>query len=485
MEAFEAFFVGIAALAGILVGFFLRGMDARVMITQLEQRNREIADALAKARSDAERNTGDAPARAAAESVAAEREKVIGQMSQEQERLRAEVQAKATRVTELEADVRSEREKKAGSYASDNQGELFNLLSPLRDQLNEFKEKVEKAQSDSNSGVTKLESLIGELGGLNQQLASEARNLSTALRGSTKAQGDFGEFILRELLEKAGLREGEQFSVQQSFRDAAGEDGREPGAKQTDVIVHLPGGRHLVIDANVPLSAHLSAINGETEDDRATAAREHLETVRGHVSRVAQANYHGLPGIQAPDFVVMFVPAEPALLSALKGDAELWSHAYAKGVLLAGPTTLLYVVRIVSMLWRQEDHNQLVKELTDHGSALSAKFAEFVTDMDGLGASLHDVSARYAEAKKKLSDGRENLVGGFEALKDLSEGAKLAKTQLKPFHWDPSAEDRTLSSESKGNEQQSERSKPPAESNGHDHKRAQELELTEELSSVS
>src|SRR5580692_5611687 len=209
----DAFLVGIAALAGILVGFWLRGIDARAEIGSLDQRNRDITDALARSRGELEKAAGDTSARAGFESLAGEREKTIGQMAVEQERLRADLQFKteaekthAARIGELEADLRNERERTSGSLAvldnakqalasqfeslvsevmakksislsGDNQGELFNLLSPLREQLNEFREKVEKAQVDSNTGVTKLESLIGTLGGLNQQLAQEARNL--------------------------------------------------------------------------------------------------------------------------------------------------------------------------------------------------------------------------------------------------------------------------------------------------------------------
>jgi DNA recombination protein RmuC len=521
MEAFEAFFVGIAALAGILIGFFLRGMDARATIIQLEQRNREVTEALNKSRSDADRNINDATARAAFESLAGEREKVIGQMTAEQERLRAEVQAKAdaehaqaTRVSELEADLRNEREKTQGSMAllenakqtlasqfeglvaevmakkssslsSENQGELFSLLTPLRDQLNEFREKVEKAQFDSNSGVTKLESLIGTLGGLNQQLAQEARNLSSALRGSAKAQGDWGEIILRDLLEKAGLREGDQFSLQQSFRDASSQDGSD--AKQTDVIVHLPGGRHLVIDSKVPLNAYLDSVNADLEEDRSAAAREHLKVVRNHIASVAQANYHGLPGIQTPDFVMMFVPIEPALLDALKGDSDIWTDAYEKGVLLAGPTTLLYVIRIVSILWRQEDHNRVVKELTDHGATLYSRFAEFVNDMDGLGESLHNASARYDDAKKKLSDGRDNLVSKFEEFKQLSERPKLAQSaEPISFKWTaPATEDRRLEFDAEDHGERLNIVEVNAETNGYHHERAQELELEEAPYSAS
>jgi DNA recombination protein RmuC len=520
----DAFFVGVAALAGILVGFWLRGIDARAATISLEQRNRDIADALAKSRADAERNVADTSARAAFESLSAEREKIIGQMATEQERLRADLNAKAdsertqtARVSELEADLRNERqktseslvlletarqslasqfeglaaeamEKRSQAVSGDGQGELFNLLTPLREQLSEFREKVEKAQLDSTSGVNRLETLIGALGGLNQQLAQEARNLSTALRGSAKAQGNWGEFVLRDLLEKAGLREGEQFTFQQSFSDAVFEDGQNRGAKQTDIIIHLPGGRHLVIDSKVSLNAFADSINAELEDDRKAAAGEHLRTLRSHAGNIAKANYHGLPGIQTPDFVMMFVPIEPAYLVALQSDPELWVDAYAKGVLLTGPTTLLYVIRIVSILWRQEDQNRAVREVTDYGSALYTKFAAFVSDMDSLGESLRNATARYDDAKNKLSDGKDSLTRQFEDFKQLGAQPRLAPSaETIPFKWlaAPVNDDAGLSFAAEDESERLELETGKAETNGYHHRQAEDLQIEEAIYPMS
>jgi DNA recombination protein RmuC len=519
----DAFLVGIAALAGILVGFWLRGIDARAEIALLDQRNRDMSEALGRTRTELEKSAPDSTARAAFESLASEREKIIGQMTIEHERLRTEVQAKAeaeraqaTRVSELEAHLRNEREKnpeslaflenarrtlasqlegvvaeviakKSGSLSGDNQGELLSLISPLREQLNEFREKIEKVQLDSNSGVTKLEALIGALGGLNQQLAQEARNLSTALRGSSRAQGDWGEFILRDLLEKAGLREGEQYSFQQSFEDLKSENADRRGSQRTEVVVHLPAGRHLLIDAKVPLGSYIDSVNAEAEEDRVAATREHLKSLRGHVARVANASYHGLPGIKTPDFVVLFVPVEPALLAALQGDSDLWSDAYEKGVLLAGPTTLLYVIRIVNILWRQEDQNRVVKELTDHGATLYSKFSAFVSDIDGLGESLRNASARYDDARKKLTDGRDNLAGKFEEFRQLSAQTEQARPPRPiPYNWvsAPASESGRLSFESEEGEM-FELAAEAAATNGYHHERAQELELEEAPYSAS
>jgi DNA recombination protein RmuC len=296
----------------------------------------------------------------------------------------------------------------------------------LREQIKDFREKVEKAQTESSNGVTKLETLIGTLGGLNQQLTEEARNLTTALRGSSKAQGDWGEFILRDLLEKAGLREGEQYSFQERFSiDESEEDGKRKSAI-TDVIVNLPGGRHLVIDSKVSLNAYTDSVNAETDEARKAAVKRHLDSVRGHVDELAARRYHKLGTLETPDFVAMFIPVEPAFLVALHEDEGLWRYAYEKEVLLVGPTTLLFVIRIVDNLWQQELQARGVRDVMSRGAELYDKFVGFVNDLEAIGKSLHNADASYSSAMKKLSEGRGNLIRQVEMLKGL--GVRTSKS---------------------------------------------------------
>jgi DNA recombination protein RmuC len=310
-------------------------------------------------------------------------------------------------------------EKKSKTFAEASQKDLGNLLAPLQTQIREFREKVEQAQSDSRDGVTKLETLVGALNGLNQQLSEEARNLTTALRGSAKAQGDWGEFILRDLLDKAGLREGEQYTFQQSFASGDAESGDRARSVRTDVVLYLPGGRNLVIDSKVSLNAYTDCVNATSDDDRRSALKLHLASVRGHITSLAKAGYHRLPELEAPDFVVMFVPVEPAFLMALQADGELWADAYKQGILLVGPTTLLYVIRIINVLWQQERQARNVRDVMDRGTELYEKFVGFVTDMEVLGDSLRKSDQHYTNAMKKLADGRGNLIRQVEMLKKL------------------------------------------------------------------
>ena len=444
-----------AALAGIVLGFWLKGTSEKAEKAQLENRCAEQGRDLAAVRADLVKAQTDAAARAGFEALAAERNRTIEQLNAEQEKLRSAMQGNAqterdlsARVKELEAELRNERqnmaeklallesakktladqfqalaadilEKKSQSFSEGSQKEIGTLLDPLKAQIKEFREKVEQAQSDSKTGVTKLETLIGALNGLNQQLSEDARNLTTALRGSAKVQGDWGEFILRDLLEKAGLREGEQYSFQQSFTGLEGEDGGRTRTARTDVLLFLPGGRNLVIDSKVSLTAYTDYVSAATDAARALAMKQHLGSVRGHVAGLSKAGYHHLPNLETPDFVVMFVPVEPAFLMALQNDAALWADAYQQGILLVGPTTLLYIIRIVNVLWQQETQARNVKEVMDRGAKLYEKFAGFVSDMEEIGKCLRNATDCYQDAHRKLSVGDGNLIRQVEMLRQL------------------------------------------------------------------
>lgn len=458
----QALIAAIAIVAGILLGFWIRSNSAKSERAMLDQRNREAAASLDATSRQLAQIQAESAARAGFESLAAEREKRLGQLAADCDGLRDQLRAltnierdQAARIKGLQSDLDNERknlgeklallesakqtlanqfealaaeilEKKSKTFSEGSQREIGTLLNPLRTQIDEFRKKVEEAQSDSKTGVTRLETLVGALNGLNKQLSEEARNLTTALRGSSKTQGDWGEFILRDLLDKAGLREGEQYSFQQTFTGIEGENGERARSVRTDVILSLPGGRSLVIDSKVSLTAYTDCVGADCDEARKAALKLHLASVRGHVANLAKAGYHRLPGVEAPDFVVLFVPVEPAFLLALQNDPALWSDAYRQGILLVGPTTLLYVIRIVNVLWQQELQARSVQDVMNRGTELYEKFVGFVTDMEAIGDSLRRADSNYDKAMKKLVEGRGNLVRQVEMLKQL--GIRTAKS---------------------------------------------------------
>ena len=465
----------VAALAGIFLGFTLRNKSAVEEKSRIDATSRQLQEDLFATREALQRSQAECSARAAFEPLAAERLTQMEQLRAELQRLtdrhateietlRKDLREKTdsesektatisrleTRISESERNLQEKLdllekskqalanhfealagkilEEKTKSFSEGSKEQLGNLLQPLREQIGDFRRKVEEAQSDSKTGVTKLETLIGSLSTLNQQLSEEARNLSTALRGSNKAQGDWGEFILRDLLEKAGLREGEGYSFQQSFPSIE-VDGEKIKSPRTDVIVSMPGGRHLVIDSKVSLNAWTDAVNAESDGDRQSALSEHIRSVRRHISTLSRAGYHDLPGIESPDFVILFIPIEPAFLAALQGDAQLWSDAYREGILLVGPPTLLYVIRIVSVLWQQELQARSVQDVMERGAELYDKFVNFVSDLETVGKNLRSADQSYSDAMKKLSEGRGNLVRQVEMLKGLGVRTKKSLPQ--------------------------------------------------------
>jgi len=440
----------VAAFIGVAVGFWLRSASAKAEKAQLAQRNLELSAELA---SERERLRVESQARAETDRTQAA---TIGRLDAE---LKAERQSLAEKVAllegakenlahQFEALAGKILDEKSKTFSEGNQKELGTLLNPLRDQIKEFREKVEKAQSDSNIGVTKLETLIGSLGNLNQQLTAEAHNLTTALRGSSKAQGDWGELIVRNLLEKAGLREGEQFRVQETF-DTAGNGDERQRKSRPDVIVNLPGNRHLIIDSKVSLNAYTDSVNAAADPERDAALKRHLASVRGHIDELAQRRYHKLGALETPDFVVMFIPIEPAFLTALHEDEGLWRYAYEKEVLLVGPTTLLFI-RIVDNLWQQELQARSVRDVMNRGAELYDKFVNFVADLEAVGKSLRSADQSYVNAMKKLSEGRGNLIRQVEMLRELGvrTGKSLPRNLL-----DASGADETRSELPSGSEE--------------------------------
>jgi DNA recombination protein RmuC len=443
----------VAAFIGILVGFWLRSTSAKPEKAQLEQRNLELSNELGIVRRELAQVQAESAARAGFESLATEREGSIRRLAVERDDLQKALEARAmveqghtSTISRLESDLKNERagsseklrlltearteltsqfevlagkilEDKSAKFTEQNKTNLDQLLNPLRIQINDFRGKVEEAQKDSLAGRVELRGKLESLERLNQQLTAEAHNLTTALRGSSKAQGDWGEFILRDLLEQAGLREGEQYRFQESFAGVVDEDGARGKASRTDVIINLPGGRHLVVDSKVSLNAYTDYCNAVAEEVRKSSLKQHLISVRAHLDGLSKRSYHKLAGLDSPDFVVMFIPIEPAFLLAMQEGSDLWREAYERNVLLVGPTTLLFVIRIVDNLWQQEQQARSVADIVDRGTKLYEKFVNFVADLSKVGESLRVADASYQSAMSKLSTGSGNLVRQTEMLK--------------------------------------------------------------------
>jgi DNA recombination protein RmuC len=442
----------VALLLGVLVGLAL-GLAGGIWFATGKAKTQQLQREVERHRAESEANAALGGRLATQTTLAAERLNTVTSLREELDELRRQLQSKAQseqrqaeEISQLRTTVEKEREssheklelltkaraelssqfealagkildEKSSKFTEQNKVNLDQLLNPLRTQITEFRGKVEEAQKDSLAGRVELRSKLESLEKLNQQLSTEAHNLTTALRGSSKTQGDWGEFILRDLLEKAGLREGEQYRFQETFGAAIDEDGARGKASRTDVILNLPGGRHLVVDSKVSLNAYTDYANAVTEDLRKTALKQHLISVRAHLDGLSKRSYHKLAGLESPDFVVMFIPIEPAFLLAMQEAGDLWREAYERNVLLVGPTTLLFVIRIVDNLWQQEQQARSVADIVDRGTKLYEKFVNFVEDLTKVGDSLRNADQSYQKAMNKLSSGSGNLVGQAEKLK--------------------------------------------------------------------
>ncbi len=322
----------------------------------------------------------------------------------------------------LAADIFREKSQR---FKEENEASLGSLLNPLKERLGDFQQRVEALRDDGIKGREELRQQIGDLKELNQQLSSDASNLARALKGSSKTQGDWGEFVLEQMLENSGLRKDHEYRVQTSMTGAEG------GRARPDVILNLPGGRHLVIDAKVSLvdySAYCdchSEGQGTDEGARTASLARHVGSVRGHIKELSARNYQSLYELQSMDFVVMFVPIEPAFMLAIARDGALWQEAWDKNVLLVSPSTLLFVIRTVAHLWRQEQQRSNVQEIVKRGGELYDKLAAFAKDLTEVGAKLGDAQKAYDGAYSKLARGKGNAIRQVEMLRAL--GVKPTK----------------------------------------------------------
>ena len=309
---------------------------------------------------------------------------------------------------------------KTRRFTEQNALSLDALLKPLQTKLTEFKEQVSTSYANESRERFALKSEIERLSALNVKMSDETRSLTQALKGDSKVQGNWGELVLESILESSGLRKGEEYLVQDSHTQVDG------SRLQPDIVVRLPEGRHLVVDSKVSITAYARHAESVDADTAQIELNAHIQSLRQHIQGLSSKNYSSLYGVGSVDFVLMFIPIEPAFLLALKSAPNLYQEALAKNIVLVCPSTLMATLRTVAHLWRQDHQNKNALEIARQCGALYDKFVGFIDDMEKLGQRIDQAQTSYHDAFNKLKTGKGNLIRTAEKVREL--GVKPSKT---------------------------------------------------------
>lgn len=311
-------------------------------------------------------------------------------------------------------------DEKSKHMQEQSEAQIKLLLNPIQTNLNEFEKRIKDVYHLETIERNSLKEELKRLNDNSTRLSEDASNLTNALKADTKSQGNWGELVLERILERSGLTEGVEYSTQHTTSNDAEQTIRP------DVIVNLPGDKHLIIDSKVSLTAYSAWVSSESEQDRDAAVRAHLASVRSHVKLLGEKNYPSAKGLNTPDFVILFTPIEAAFALAIQQDKELYNDAWDLNIIIVSPTTLLATLRTVSNIWMQERRISNVQAIADEGGKLYDKFVAFLVNMKEIGDKLKAASVSYDNAMNKLESGRGNIIARTQKMKKL--GAKTSKS---------------------------------------------------------
>jgi DNA recombination protein RmuC len=410
-------------LIGGIIGYFLSNLKQKAAISSLEERLRSFTEKEIKLFKDIENLEQER------ESIRTEKD----QLSIELTRRNADFENLKLRSNEQKAEVEKLQERfqkefenlankildeKSNKFTNQNKENLDAILKPLQEKIKSFEEKVENTQKESVGMHASLKEQLLNLKELNQQMTAEATNLTRALKGDSKMQGNWGELVLERVLEKSGLEKDREYFVQQSFQ-------RDDGTRvMPDVVLHLPDSKKMIIDAKVSLVDYERFVNA-TEEERPVYLKAHVNSIRKHIEQLSAKNYQDLYDIESPDFVLMFIPIEPAFAVAINDDNSLYNKAFEKNIVIVTPSTLLATLRTVDSMWSNEKQQQNALEIATQAGRLYDSFVNLTDDLLKVGNQINTVQNSYGTAMKKLT-GKGNLISRVENLKKL--GAKAGKS---------------------------------------------------------
>ena len=424
-ESLIIFFLAIAAaMIGAYFGMLFTRLKSRTNQGSLEERQRQLGlnieelkatiTKIEKEREEIRRekdflNTELTRRNSEYESLQEQNLKRDEELKVQQEQLRKDFELLANKILD----------EKSTKFTKQNKEQLNSILNPLQEKIQTFEKKVEETQKESIRQHSDLKAQLLGLKDLNLQMTKEATNLTKALKGDSKMQGNWGELVLERVLEKSGLEKDREYFVQQSFTLADGT------RVLPDVVLHLPDHKKMIIDSKVSLTDYERLVNAEDED-RADFLKAHVNSIKKHVDQLSEKNYQDLYDIESPDFVLMFVPIEPAFAIALNEDNSLYNRAFEKNIVIVTPATLLATLRTIDSMWNNEKQQRNAIEIARQAGALYDKFEGLVRDLTGVGKKIDAAKSDYSAAMNKLVEGRGNLITSVEKLKKM--GAKAKKS---------------------------------------------------------
>jgi len=415
-------------LLGAIAGFFIAHFKSKSETSRLEERNSNLDEQLSETEQKLEHNQQEKEAQLTQErekSAALDRE--LASLKSEYSGLKEKLSEQKEELTKMQEQFKDQFEnlankildEKSEKFAKQNKESLDQLLNPLGEKLEAFKKKVEETHKDEVEARGSLKQELKQLMDLNKTMSEDAKNLTKALKGDSKAQGNWGEVVLASILEKSGLRKDEEYFTQQSETTA---DGRR---LQPDVVVKLPDEKFLIVDSKVSLTAFERFTSAEDENESQSALKQHVLSVRSHVKGLSDKNYPQVFDDKSPDFVLLFIPVEPAFAAALQAEPNLYNEAFEKNIVIVSPSTLLATLFTINTIWKRDRQNKNAIEIAERGGALYDKFHGFVESMDDIGLRIRQTQESYDTAMNRLKTGRGNLIGQARKLEKL--GVKATK----------------------------------------------------------
>ena len=335
-----------------------------------------------------------------------------GEIENLQKRLTTEFENIATKILK----ERSEE------FSVSNQKNLSEILNPLKERILNFEKKVDETYDKELRDKISLREEVRKLTELNNKVSEEANNLTKALKGDVKKQGNWGEVILERVLERSGLTKGQEYEREEVV------EGNDSNVQRPDVIIHLPDNKHIIIDSKVSLVAYERLMSADTDEQRVTYLKDHVNSLRSHVKLLSEKNYQNAQNLNTPDFVLMFLPIEASFSVAVQGDSDIFAYAWERKIVIVSPTTLLATLRTISSIWKQENQTKNAQEIARLSGALYDKFIGFAEDMTKIKANIDRTSNAYDDAMKKMKDGSGNIIRTAEKIKEL--GAKTGNKSL-------------------------------------------------------